>query len=49
MSETRFRLYSESDLRPVIARMARQLFDLLEDRPALLVGILVLRVRDKAV
>lgn len=40
MSEQRFRLFGESDLAPVIARMAGELALRLECGPALLVGIL---------
>lgn len=40
MTEQRFRLYDEAALAPVIDRMARQLADRLDRRPALLVGIL---------
>jgi pyrimidine operon attenuation protein / uracil phosphoribosyltransferase len=40
MTEQRFRLYDAAALAPVVARMARQLVDRLDARPALLVGIL---------
>ncbi len=39
MSEVRFRAYTESDLAPVIERMARRLVALLDATPAVLIGM----------